>query len=265
MKYARYIETAGGWDRFQGLLSTLSDIAGKYDRSISNVASAWALSHSAIGATIIGARLGENEHRQDNLNALSLAFDEEDRAALSSATGSLDPVPGDCGDEYRKPPFLTASGDLSHHLDALPPVFPTAKIRSGRHRADSGSIWEAKAGFARALRDGNRILVSGTTATTPSGDPVCEGDAEGQAVYILDKITAAIEALGGTLSDVARTRVYLREANDWQSVSKVHARYFGDVRPANTLIGGLDLIGPYDVEIEAEAILTSDSLVQTNR
>lgn len=265
MKYARYIDTAGGWDRFQSLLSTLSDVARKHGRSVSNVASAWALSHSALGATIIGARLGENEHRQDNLNALSLDFDEEDRAALASATGALDPVPGDCGDEYRKPPFLTASGDLSHHLDALPPVFPSTAIRPGRRRVTSGSIWEEKAGFARGLRDGNRILVSGTTATAPNGDAVCEGDAEGQAVYILDKITAAIEALGGTLSDVARTRVYLRRADDWQAVSKVHARYFGEIRPANTLIGGMDLIGPYDVEIEAEAILPSESETQTKR
>ncbi len=257
MKYARFIDTAGGWDRFQGLLTTLSGIAKKHGRSISNVASAWALSHDAIGATIIGARLGENEHRHDNLKALSLPLDDEDLAALAAGTAALEQIPGDCGDEYRKPPFLTASGDLSHHLDALPPVFPTAETRPGRIRAESGSIWEEKAGFARALRDGNRILVSGTTATTPTGDPVCEGDAEGQAVYILDKITAAIEALGGTLADVARTRIYLQRVEDWQAVSKVHSRYFIDIRPANTLISGIEIIGPYMVEIEAEAILPS--------
>jgi len=88
---------------------------------------AWTLSHHAIGATIIGARLGENHHRQDNLKALSLALDDDDCAALSAAAQALDLIPGDCGDEYRKPLFLTASGDLSHHLDALAPVFPVAE------------------------------------------------------------------------------------------------------------------------------------------
>ena len=119
----------------------------------------------------------------------------------------------------------------------------------------SGTIWEAKAGFARAIRTGNVIRVSGTTATAPDGSAVCEGDAEGQAVYALDKILAAILSLGGAAQDVVRTRVYLRNSTDWEAVSKVHGRYFGDTRPANTLIGGIDLIGPYLVEIEAEAVV----------
>jgi enamine deaminase RidA (YjgF/YER057c/UK114 family) len=120
---------------------------------------------------------------------------------------------------------------------------------------ETGSIWEAKAGFSRAVRMGNRILVSGTTATTPAGDPVCPGDAEGQAVYILDKILAALDALGAKAEDVVRTRIYLRDPEAWEGVSAVHARYFGATRPANTLVGGIALIGPYEVEIEAEAEL----------
>ena len=256
MKYKRFIDAAGGWTRFQALLDVMRVIAAKHGCSVSNIASAWVLSHEAVGATIIGARLGENEHRADNLRALQVTFDDDDKAALAGALGDMDEIPGDCGDEYRKPPFLTASGDLSHHLDALPPVFPTVETRPGRRRVESGSIWEEKAGFARAIRDGDRILVSGTTATAPSGAPVCEGDAAGQAVYALDKIIAAVEALGGTVEDIARTRFYLRRAEDWEAVSAIHARYFGQVRPANTLFGGVDLIGPYDVEIEAEAILS---------
>ncbi len=255
MKYKRFIDAGGGWGPFQALLGVLAEVARKHGVSVSNVASAWALDHGAIRATIIGARLGEAEHRLDNLRALALTLDQDDRDAIASATAAMRSIPGDCGDEYRKPPFLTASGDLSHHLDALPPVFPVvaAPGRPGRSRADSGSVWEAKAGFSRATRVGNRILVSGTTATTPSGDPVCPGDPEGQAVYALDKILAAILSLGGQAEDVVRTRIYLRRADDWEAVSRVHARYFGTVRPANTLVGGLDLIGPYDVEIEAEA------------
>ncbi len=84
---------------------------------------------------------------------------------------------------------------------------------------------------------------------------ICPGDPAGQAVYILDKIAASLSALGSSLADVVRTRVYLQDAGQWEPVSRVHGRYFGDVRPANTLLGGARLVGPYEVEIEAEAVL----------
>lgn len=257
MKYKRFVDAAGGWQAFQGLLQTLSPIARKHGVSVSNLASRWVLDHSAVAATIIGARLGENEHRADNLAVFDLHLDAEDRAAIAAATAGLAPIQGDCGDEYRKPPFLTASGDLSHHLDALPPVFPVSASpsRPQRARALSGSVWEAKAGFSRAIRIGDRILVSGTTATNGHGDPVCPGDAVGQTAYILDKILAAISSLGGKPEDVVRTRIYLADADLWEPVSAVHARYFGEVLPANTLVAVSGLIGPYTVEIEAEAIV----------
>ncbi|MEO0384449.1 MAG: aldo/keto reductase [Pseudomonadota bacterium] len=255
MKYKRFVDASGGWAPFQALLSTLVKVAKKHGASVSNIATAWTLAHPAITATIIGTRLGEGEHRADNKRALAVVLDDEDQASISTCLDALEPIPGDCGDEYRKPPFLTASGDLSDHLDSLPPVFPVADstARPTRQRAESGSIWEEKAGFARALRTGNRITVSGTTATAPSGQDICPGNVKGQAVYILDKVSAAISSLGGSLDDVVRTRIYLRNEDDWEAVSQVHARYFADVRPANTLIAGITLIGPYDVEIEVEA------------
>lgn len=257
MKYKRFIDTAGGWGPFQDLLAAIDSVARKHEVSISNIVTAWTLAHPAITATIIGARLGESEHRADNKRALSVDLDAEDQATISAALANLDPIPGDCGDEYRKPPFLTASGDLSDHLDALPPAFPVVSgtARPQRKRVESGSIWEEKAGFARALRTGNRITVSGTTATAPDGKDICPGDAAGQAIFILDKISAAIEALGGSLDDVVRTRIYLTHEHDWEAVSQAHARYFAAVRPANTLIAGITLIGPYEVEIEAEAVI----------
>lgn len=260
MKYRRFIDAGGGWEPFQRLMSALRGVADKHGVSVSNVASAWALGYPNVAATIIGARLGEAEHRADNLRALSVVLDVDDQTAIAEVTRALDPIPGDCGDEYRKPPFLTASGDLSHHLDALPPVFPAEPVRArpDRSRALSGSVWEKRAGFSRAFRTGNRILVSGTTATDSKGAPVCPTDAAGQAIFALDKIAAAIDALGGRLEDVVRTRVYLADAEDWQAVSDVHARYFGELLPANTLIAGLTLIGGYKVEIEAEAELSPD-------
>ncbi len=258
MKYKRFIDASGGWSGFQTLLGALGQVARKHGVSTTNVATAWTLSHPAITATIIGARLGEGEHRADNTRALSLTLDADDHASIDGAVSGLQMIPGDCGDEYRKPPFLTASGDLSHHLDALPPVFPVLQnpVRPGRTRAESGSIWEEKAGFSRATRSGNRIWVSGTTATDPKGNAMGKGDAAAQAIYIFDKISAALGSLGASLEDVVRTRIYLRHAADWEAVSAIHARYFGVTRPANTLLAGITLIGPYDVEIEAEAVVS---------
>jgi aryl-alcohol dehydrogenase-like predicted oxidoreductase/enamine deaminase RidA (YjgF/YER057c/UK114 family) len=255
MKYRRFIEAMGGWGVFQALLAELAAIARRYGVSISNVATRWVLEHPAVGAVIVGARLTESEHRADNLCLFSFALDEEDRARIAHALKDSRPIPGDCGDEYRKPPYLTAAGDLSHHLDSLPKIYTAQEFRPGRLRVDSGSVWEKLAGYSRAVRVGHRILVSGTTATHTDGSVVCPGDPGGQAVYILDKIGAAIEALGGTLDDVVQTRIWLRDANDWEPVSAVHGRVFAAARPANTLVEIGRLVGSYLVEIEAEAVL----------
>ena len=98
-------------------------------------------------------------------------------------------------------------------------------------------------------------MVSGTTATHGSGEVVCPGDAAGQATFILDKIAASLAALGGTMADVVRTRVYLANADEWEAVSRAHGRVFGDTRPANTLVEVGRLVGDYRVEIEADAVL----------
>ncbi len=117
-------------------------------------------------------------------------------------------------------------------------------------RVSSGSHWEALAGYARAVREGPQVLVSSTTTTHGSGRVVCPGDAPGQAVYILDKIHANIEAQGGRMEDVLRNRVYLRVASQWRGVAEVHGCVFAALRPANTMLGGAALIGDHEVEIE---------------
>ncbi len=256
-KYKRFIDVIGGWSVLQTLLAVLAKISARHGVSISNVATRWVLQQPAVAAVIVGARLGESEHRDDNQRLFSFALDDADLAAIGEALASMTPVPGDCGDEYRKPPFLTASGDLSHHLDAMPKVYAAEAVpgRPGRQRVSSGSIWEPIAGYSRAVRIGNRILVSGTTATHGAGKVVCPGDVAGQTVYILDKISASIESLGGTLADVIRTRVYLRDAAQWEPASRAHGRYFGDIRPANTLLAIRELVGDYEVEIDAEAVV----------
>ncbi len=256
-KYKRFIDVIGGWQPLQALLATLSTIARRHGVSVSNVATRWVLQQPAVAAVIIGARLGESEHRADNLKLFSFALDADDLAAIESATAQLQPVPGDCGDEYRKPPFLTASGDLSHHLDAVPKVYKPEPVpgRPGRLRVSTGSVWEPIAGYSRAVRVGDRILVSGTTATHGAGQVVCPGDVAGQTVYILDKIVASVEALGGRIEDIVRTRVYLRDAAQWEPASRAHGRYFGEIRPANTLLAIRELVGDYEVEIDAEAVV----------
>ena len=116
MKYKRFIDTIGGWQVYQGVLSAAARIGEKHSVSISNVATRWVLDQEAVAGVIIGARLGESEHREDNARLFSFALDDDDRSLLEEAFAETRPVPGDCGDEYRKPPYLTASGDLSHHL-----------------------------------------------------------------------------------------------------------------------------------------------------
>ena len=255
MKYLRFIRTAGGWEPFQALLRAARDVADRHGVSIANVATRWVLDQPHVGAVIIGARLGEREHRGDNARLFGFALDEADRATLEVAFADLAPIPGDCGDEYRRPPYLTASGDLSHHLDALPAVFEAEPVpgRPGRTRVSSGSVWEPLAGYSRAVRAGPAVHVSGTTATHGADRIAAPGDAGAQATYILDKIVAALRALGATPEDVIKTRIMLRDIDDWEPVSRAHGRVFGDVRPANTLVAAGDLVGGYAVEIEVEA------------
>lgn len=257
MKYRRFIEAAGGWRIFQEILGALERIGSKHGASLANVAARWVLDHPAVAAIIVGARLGEREHRDDNLAVFGLSLDDEDRERIAAAAGEATPLPGDCGDEYRQQPYLTASGDLSHHLSGLQVTPPRDSVpgQSGRLNVGSGTGWERICGYSRAVRVGNRILVSGTTATHTDGSAICAEDAAGQATYALDKIAASISSLGGSLTDVVRTRIYITDESDWEPVARVHGRYFRRIRPANTLVTVSSLVGGYLVEIEAEAIL----------
>ncbi len=123
-----------------------------------------------------------------------------------------------------------------------------------RQTYSSGTTWETLAGYSRAVRVGDRILVAGTTATGPDG-LVGGADPAAQARYIFDKIETALRSLGGRLEDVVRTRVYVSDIADWEAVAGVHGERFGHIRPVNTLVEAR-LVGPeYLVEIECEAIV----------
>jgi enamine deaminase RidA (YjgF/YER057c/UK114 family) len=251
MKYGRFVRAAGGWPALQGLLRAAADVARRHDVSIANVATRWVLEQPAVGGVIIGARLGEREHIADTLRGLSFALTEADRAELSAAAAMLTPIRGDCGDEYRKPPYLTASGDLSHHVESFPAPY-TVRRDAGRARCLSGTPWESMAGYSRAVRTGNRVHVSGTTAT--HGSRLIGGtDPAAQTHFVIDKIEGALQSLGARLEDVVRTRIYVARIADWEAVARAHGQRFGRIQPANTLVAA-DLVGAeYLVEIEAEA------------
>jgi enamine deaminase RidA (YjgF/YER057c/UK114 family) len=128
-----------------------------------------------------------------------------------------------------------------------------------RRSVSSGTHWEELAGYARAVRVGEHIYVSGTTATGPEG-LVGGDDPAAQAEFILFKIEAALRGLGGSLDDVVRTRVYVSDIAHWEAVARVHGSRFAAIRPANSLIEAR-LVGPeYLVEIEADAIVADDAV-----
>ena len=129
-----------------------------------------------------------------------------------------------------------------------------------RQLISSGTDYERIAGYSRAIRIGNMVHVSGTTATRGADEIVGLGDSAAQTAFIIEKIASALQAAGASLNDVVRTRVYLAPNADWQAVARVHGQFFGDIRPANTLLYVQALVGEqYLVEIEAEAIISAAS------
>lgn len=129
-----------------------------------------------------------------------------------------------------------------------------------RQNISSGTHWETIAGYSRAVRIGNQVFVSGTTATDDDGVLVGPGDAYTQATFILHKIERALVQAGGSLKDVVRTRIYLTDIGVWQDVARAHAAFFDTIRPANTLVEINGLVGDgYLVEIEADAVLGAAS------
>ena len=286
MKYRRFIDQAGGWDRFQGLLEVVSRVAGRLGEgnpdvtlglaedtrsgphvtsglaedtavsgspgvSMANVACRYVMEQAAVAGIIVGARLGERSHIEDNLGLFRFSLDDEARRDLDAACAALAPIPGDCGDEYRRPPFLTASGDLSHHLTHLPPPYPVRRSGSAE-LVSSGTPWEEMAGYSRAVRKGGRIHVAGTTASH-GGRLIGGRDPAAQTHFIIDKVEGALQSLGAGLADVVRTRVYIREGVDWEPVARAHGARFGEIRPANTMVHANTVGEELLVEIEAEA------------
>lgn len=145
-KYLRFIRAAGGWLPFQRVLQSLATVASKHGVPIAAVATRWVLDIPVVSAVIVGCRLtaGSEKYTASNLAAFAFSLDDEDKALISAAQEGLSDIPGDCGDEYRRPPFLTAAGDLTDHITTTDEMRAVTEAISQGKRVEhwSGSKWE---------------------------------------------------------------------------------------------------------------------------
>jgi enamine deaminase RidA (YjgF/YER057c/UK114 family) len=125
-----------------------------------------------------------------------------------------------------------------------------------RQNISSGAPWESIVGYSRAVRIGNHIWVAGTTATDDNGQVVGVNDAAAQTRYALQKIGRALDEAGASFADVVRTRTFVTDISQWEAIGRVHGEFFGEVRPAATMVEVSRLIDPaHLVEIEVDAFL----------
>lgn len=254
MKFGRFIRAAGGWKPFQQFLRGIDEVSTKHGTPMAAVAMRAILNQEAVAAVVVGARLTRSEHIEDTLKVFELSLDDEDQKTIARAQKYLKPLSRDCGDEVRKPPYLTATGLPAYRTEDAPPPYPVRPGPKGRTLVVPGDDEERPKGFCLAHRLDNSVWVSGTQASR-DGKIVGGNDVIAQFHFIIDRIEGALHSLGATLDDVVRTRVLVRNAFDAEDVARAYQLRFRSIMPANTLAQGSPIGEEYLVEVEAEAVV----------
>jgi len=128
---------------------------------------------------------------------------------------------------------------------------------SERQQVSSGTPWEGKVGYCRAIRVGNLVYVAGTTASDEAGNVITPGDMYGQSAYALQKIGRALKEVGASFEDVVRTRSFTTDISRWQEFGQAHGEIFSAIRPVSTLVEVRQLVDPaHLIEIEVDAVIS---------
>ena len=258
MKYKRFVDAAGGWAALQAILAALDRVARRKSVSIANVATRWTLEHPAVAAAIVGARLGERRHTDDNLAVFSFALDEDDRALIDEALAEHDSA-------RRRLRRRISQGPVSHRLGRPQPSSRSRCLECTRRRASkavpagcasrreapssrSPAIaapcgWETACWSAAPRRPTGRTRLSAAAIRRRKRRSSSTRSPRALRRWALVSTTSCAPA------SISATRT------QWEPVARAHGRYFGSTRPANTMLEIARLIGDYEVEIEAEAVV----------